>query len=200
MCYQTPFPGPNGINFGMYGKTDHQSVKGYVPRDCSNDTCHSCGKIVHHSWENICPNVDCTLNKKGSEQTNTDKTNTKDKEDKDQKWNDFDSEDYEGTGFFQGSIDPLEDVSGRIFGQNGMLISFNQHRFQVLPEGAVGLDSMSTVDIFGNKVFLNNSRKVKSSIRIMCNTGTVTVNNMGNLEGYGSVWYHPKAIANIFSL
>ena len=35
---------------------------------------------------------------------------------------------------------------------------------------------------------------------MICNAGTVPVNQVGNIPGYGRVWYHPKGIANILGL
>ncbi len=35
---------------------------------------------------------------------------------------------------------------------------------------------------------------------IHCNAGVTRTNMVGNLPGYGTVWYHPKGIANILSL
>jgi hypothetical protein len=35
---------------------------------------------------------------------------------------------------------------------------------------------------------------------IHCTAGTVKTNLVGNLPGYGTVWYHPTGIANILSL
>ena len=37
-------------------------------------------------------------------------------------------------------------------------------------------------------------------MHICCNAGVLIVTLIGDLEGYGTVWYHPKAIANIISL
>jgi hypothetical protein len=35
---------------------------------------------------------------------------------------------------------------------------------------------------------------------IMCNAGVTTTNLIGDLPGYGTVWYHRDGIANILSL
>ena len=35
---------------------------------------------------------------------------------------------------------------------------------------------------------------------IHCNAGVTTTNMVGDLHGYGTVWYHPNRIANILSL
>ena len=47
---------------------------------------------------------------------------------------------------------------------------------------------------------LTNIPKVGRSMTIMCNAGSVVVNMMGTLKGYGNVWYHLHAIENILSL
>lgn len=59
---------------------------------------------------------------------------------------------------------------------------------------------MSSVDVFGDKRLLRNIRTVKNSMKIVCNAGAVVVKHMGDLDGYGPVWYHSGAIANILSL
>ena len=62
------------------------------------------------------------------------------------------------------------------------------------------LDNQSTVDLFYNAVLLDNIEEVNDYITVHCNAGTVKVNMMGNLPGYGKVWYYPHGIANILSL
>ena len=42
--------------------------------------------------------------------------------------------------------------------------------------------------------------KVNISMWILYKAVAVAVNHMGDLEGYGSVWYHPDDISNILSL
>ena len=37
-------------------------------------------------------------------------------------------------------------------------------------------------------------------MEIHCNAGTTSTNQVGDLSGYGTVWYHPDGIANILSL
>ena len=62
------------------------------------------------------------------------------------------------------------------------------------------MDSISTIDVFEYKVVLKNISKFKSSMKILCNAGTVAVNQMGDLEGYGEIWYHPESIEKILLL
>jgi len=40
----------------------------------------------------------------------------------------------------------------------------------------------------------------KCSLTLYCNAGKAIINKKGDLEGYGTVWYHPDGIANILSL
>ena len=62
------------------------------------------------------------------------------------------------------------------------------------------LDSQSTVDLFSNRELLTNLRRVRNTLTIHCNAGTVNTNIMGDLPGYGPVWYYKDGIANILSL
>ena len=62
------------------------------------------------------------------------------------------------------------------------------------------LDSQSTVDMFSNPHMLSNIRVASETVDIHCNAGMRTVNMIGDLNGYGTIWFDPKGIANILSL
>jgi len=62
------------------------------------------------------------------------------------------------------------------------------------------LDSQSTVGILSNKKLLTNIRDSKRTLTLYCNTGKAIIIQMGDLKGYGSVWYYPQGIENIQSL
>ena len=62
------------------------------------------------------------------------------------------------------------------------------------------LDNCSTVDVFHNGELLNNIRSGAAYMDIHCNAGVTSTNLIGDLPGYGEVWYHPNGIANILSL
>jgi len=51
-----------------------------------------------------------------------------------------------------------------------------------------------------NKAILTNIRRVHTKMNIQSNTGISTKNMVGELAGYGTVWYHKNGIANILSL
>jgi len=67
-----------------------------------------------------------------------------------------------------------------------------------IPDSWILLDSQSTVDI--NKKLLKNIRDAKKVLSLHCNAGIATVNKIGDLPGYGTVWFYEDGIANILSL
>jgi hypothetical protein len=68
------------------------------------------------------------------------------------------------------------------------------------PDHWILLDSQSTVDVFHNKKLLKNTWESDAIKEIHCTLGVTTTNMVSDLAGYGTVWYHPNGIANIFSL
>ena len=63
-------------------------------------------------------------------------------------------------------------------------------------------DSGAGCSVISNRTMLTNIRKAPGNklMRIHCNSGVVETNRIGDLAGYGVVWYNPKGIANILSL
>ena len=59
--------------------------------------------------------------------------------------------------------------------------SFNQFIVQDMHKGYFGMEIISIIGIFGYKIIMKNTSKVKSNMRILCNAGTVTVNQIGGL-------------------
>ena len=88
----------------------------------------------------------------------------------------------------------IEDVSGVT--TEGIC----QFQDKKLSSSWIILDNGSTIDIFSNKELLSNIRRSKTTMKVRCNAGTMTTNMIGDLVGYGTVWYDPKGIANILSL
>ena len=61
------------------------------------------------------------------------------------------------------------------------------------------LDNQSTTDIFCNKDYLENIKKVPETLYLSTNGGVLKCDQKGELPGYGEVWYDEKAIANVIS-
>ena len=69
-----------------------------------------------------------------------------------------------------------------------------------IPDNWILLDSQSTVDIFCNPRLVENIHRVKDRMKIQCNAGTWVTNLVGDLPGYGPVWFDSRVIANVLSL
>ena len=69
-----------------------------------------------------------------------------------------------------------------------------------IPDSWILLDSQSTVDVFKNKKLLKNIRDAKKALSLHCNAGIATVDKIGDLPGYRTVWFYEDGIANILSL
>ncbi|KAI2514248.1 Reverse transcriptase (RNA-dependent DNA polymerase) [Fragilaria crotonensis] len=69
-----------------------------------------------------------------------------------------------------------------------------------LPKSWIPLDNQSTVDVFYNADLPTDIRKGTSNMDIHCNAGVTSTDMIGELQGYGTVWYHPDGITNILSL
>eukprot|EP00536_Pseudo-nitzschia_multiseries_P015470 jgi/Psemu1/42725/gm1.42725_g len=61
------------------------------------------------------------------------------------------------------------------------------------------IDNQSTVHIFWNEMFLVNVRKTDKTLDLHTNAGQVTIDEIGELPGVGTVWLHRNGIANILS-
>ena len=85
-----------------------------------------------------------------------------------------------------------------VFAQDVRLVEI-QHGGRLPPEWIL-LDNQSTVDVFTNRRLLKNIRRSNKNMFIHCTAGVAKTNLIGDLPGYGTVWYHPNGIANILSL
>jgi hypothetical protein len=58
------------------------------------------------------------------------------------------------------------------------------------------LDNQSTADVFCNPKLLDNARKVNKVMNIKCNAGVTRTDMVGDLPGYGEVWFNKSGIAS----
>jgi len=59
-------------------------------------------------------------------------------------------------------------------------------------------DNLSTIDTIKNKNMITNIRNTNNPVEIMGIGGTtIRINQVGDLLGYGTVYYHPDVSANI---
>ena len=85
-------------------------------------------------------------------------------------------------------------------GEQDIEVSLKLDESGKTPKSWILLDNQSTVDVFYNANLLRNIRKGEKHMDIHCNAGVTSTNLVGDLPGYGTVWYHPNGIANILSL
>ena len=97
------------------------------------------------------------------------------------------------------NLDEIEDQdTSFVFVQDVRTVE-TQHGGRLPPEWIL-LDNQSTVDVFTNRRLLKNIRRAQKNMFIHCTAGVAKTNLVGDLPGYGTVWYHPDGIANILSL
>ena len=51
-----------------------------------------------------------------------------------------------------------------------------------------------TVNVFSNTHILTNIHSYDHSISIRCNTGILAITQVGDLKGFGMVWYNNSGI------
>jgi len=99
-----------------------------------------------------------------------------------------------------GSAATANDTSTFGFGFMQVSMLQSQSRYQGLSKFWILLDTQSNCDIFRNPALLTNIRASPSNtLRLKSNGGELMCNLIGDVTGYGHVWYSPDSMANILS-
>ncbi len=83
-------------------------------------------------------------------------------------------------------------------GWSGAHIDFQFYQANVMREWIL-LDNQSTASIFCNPNMVENIHEVDDELTLYTNGGTLCTNLQATVPGFGTVWFQPKAITNIFS-
>jgi len=167
-------PAADGANFANRGIRNDAKAP---PRDKSHITCFNCGEMGHYA--NECKKEVPKVKDVSGEQHVT-------------KGTDFDDSDDEDINFIF--------VSNGLVAEGVQLVSEQRKKYASIPTTWVLLDSQSTMDVFCNPRLVQNIHKATHRMNIHCTAGMTSTDLIADLPGYGTVWFHPKGIANILSL
>ncbi len=97
------------------------------------------------------------------------------------------------------NLEGSEDVEEQEHQEGHQLLNVTMVQGGALPDNRAYLNGCSTVMAFKTDKYLREIKTVPGGIKINCNMGAVSINQMGT---YGNlkVWYIPDGIANIFSM
>jgi hypothetical protein len=97
------------------------------------------------------------------------------------------------------NLEGNEDVEEQEHQEGHQLLNMTMVQGGALPDNRAYLDGCSTVTVFKMDKYLREIKTVSGGIKINCNAGAVSTNQMGT---YGNlkVWHIPDGITNILSM
>jgi hypothetical protein len=104
----------------------------------------------------------------------------------------LEGDDYDTNFYMNGNEIVIEDLRGK------NKHAFNQCKRKLNPRWIL-LDNCSSVNVFYNKRFLKNIREASTVLHLYTNAGKAIITMVGDLPGFGEVYYYPEGIANILS-
>jgi len=164
----------NAVGFlqSSTGNSNRKPVKGTDERVHASIQCFKCGDYGHYSDK--CPKSTSLFQCAPAEAESIENDTNEPAQDA-----------HLNFGFFQVSYSLLQNRE-------------NEH--QELNENWVLLDTQSNCDIFRNKKLLSNVRKADGAgLTLHSNGGELNTHEVGDVTGYGTVWYSPDSLANILS-
>jgi hypothetical protein len=61
------------------------------------------------------------------------------------------------------------------------------------------LDTASSASLFGNKDYVSSIQESNGTLELQTNGGSIVSKQSGQVDKFGTVWYNPNSVANIFS-